>query len=53
MRYHQELLHEDDYPITVPKSVKNEIVRDYLSTTYYWTVGILCFIIGLLTGVAL
>lgn len=51
MRYHEELLHEDDYPIVIPKSVKNEIIRDYLSKTYYWTVALLCLIVGFLLGV--
>lgn len=49
----KEYLIEDsdgvDMPIT--KDIVNLIIKDHMLSTYYWTVGILCTIIGFLLGV--
>lgn len=52
MRYHKELLHKETF-VEIPNEVKLKIIRDYLSRTYYWTIGILSFIIGLLVGISI
>lgn len=41
----------DGYEIVIPNDVIKDVVRDYLQTTYYWSVAVGCFLIGLLTGV--
>lgn len=34
----------------LPDEIKHAVIREYLQKTYYWSVGIFCFIIGLLIG---
>lgn len=34
----------------LPDEVKRAIIKEYLQKTYYWSVGLSCFIIGLLIG---
>jgi len=41
----------DGVDIEVPKNIAIEIIKDHMQTTYYWTVSILCMIIGFLLGV--
>lgn len=41
----------DGVQMEVPVSVAKDIIRDHMSSTYYWTVGILSSIIGFLLGV--
>lgn len=40
----------EGYEIIIPDNVVKDIVRDYLQKTYYWSVSILCFIVGFLFG---
>jgi bifunctional DNase/RNase len=32
----------------LPLEVKKAIIKDYLQTTYYWSVGLFSFIVGML-----
>lgn len=41
----------EGYEIEVPKYVVKDIIIEYLRSTYYWSVGLFCFIIGVLLGV--
>jgi len=41
----------DGYEITIPDYVTRDIIRDYIQKTYYWSIAIACFLIGLLVGV--
>lgn len=41
----------DGVNIEVPKDIVSNIIVDHARSTYYWTVGILCAIIGFLLGV--
>jgi hypothetical protein len=41
----------DGVDMEVPKNIILGIIKDHAQTTYYWTVGILCMIIGFLLGV--
>lgn len=41
----------DGYEITIPKEVVKDVILSYMKTTYYWSVGIFSFIIGILLGV--
>lgn len=43
----------DGYEIIIPNGVVKDIIRDYLQKTYYWSVALGCFIIGLLIGVSI
>lgn len=40
----------DGVELELPNILLKEIIRDYLASTYYWSVGILCAIIGFLLG---
>lgn len=42
---------DDKYEITIPGEVVKEIILNYMKTTYYWSVGLMAFIIGILIGV--
>ena len=44
---------KEGYEIIIPEYVTQDIVRDYLQKTYYWSVAIGCFLIGLLVGVSI
>lgn len=35
----------------IPDDVKNVIIKQHMKTYYHWTVGILCFTIGMLLGI--
>jgi hypothetical protein len=35
----------------IPDELKHVIIKDYMKTYYHWTVGMLCFIIGMLLGI--
>jgi hypothetical protein len=35
----------------IPDEIKHVIIKDYMKTYYHWTVGMLCFIIGMLLGI--
>jgi hypothetical protein len=39
--------------ITVPNYIVQKIINDYLQKTYYWSVGLFSFIIGMLIGVSI
>ena len=39
------------YEIIIPDYVTRDIIRDYLQKTYYWSIAIGCFLIGLLVGI--
>lgn len=41
----------DEREIEIPNYIINKINLDYLQRTYYWSIGILCFIIGFLVGI--
>ncbi len=41
----------EGYEIIIPTEVTKDIIREYLQKTYYWSVGLACFIIGFLIGV--
>jgi hypothetical protein len=32
----------------LPPEVKKAVIKEYLQTTYYWSVGLLSFIVGVL-----
>lgn len=32
----------------LPEEVKRLVIKEYLQTTYYWTVGIFSFLVGIL-----
>jgi hypothetical protein len=40
----------DGVELELPKELVKEVVRDYLGTTYYWSIGLLACIIGFLLG---
>lgn len=42
---------KDGYEIIIPDYVTRDIIRDYLQKTYYWSVAMGSFLIGLLIGV--
>ena len=44
---------KEGYEIVIPDYVTRDIIRDYLQRTYYWSVGIGCFLIGLLIGISI
>jgi hypothetical protein len=35
----------------VPEEFKHVIIKEHMKTYYHWTVGILCFTIGMLLGI--
>ncbi len=35
----------------ITDDIKNLIIKQYMKTYYHWTVGIGCFIIGMLLGI--
>jgi hypothetical protein len=35
----------------IKEEVKNAIIKEHMKTYYHWTVGILCFTIGMLLGI--
>lgn len=41
----------DGVDMDIPSETIKEIVRDYLASTYYWSAGIACLIIGFLLGI--
>lgn len=41
----------DGYEIIIPDNIVKDIIINYLQKTYYWSVALGCFIIGLLVGV--
>lgn len=43
----------DDYDaeFDIPRSIKRQIEKEYIQRTYYWSLGILCLIIGFFLGV--
>jgi hypothetical protein len=45
----------DDYDVDfqIPRSIRREIERNYIQRTFYWSVAIGSFIIGILIGVAI
>jgi hypothetical protein len=42
---------KEGYEIIIPDYVTRDIIRDYLQKTYYWTVSLGSFVIGLLVGI--
>ncbi len=50
-KYKFEDLDNEGYEIEVPTEVVKDILLDYFKNTYYWTVGLLSFVIGILLGV--
>ena len=38
--------------VEVPEHIQKRIVLDYIKSTFYWSVGILSFLIGFILGVA-
>lgn len=49
--YRFDDLDNEGYEIEIPKEVVKDIIIDHLRSTYYWSVGIFCFVIGMLLGV--
>jgi hypothetical protein len=41
----------EGYEITIPREVVKDITLSYMKTTFYWSVGIAGFLIGLLLGI--
>jgi hypothetical protein len=35
----------------IPEELKHVIIKEYMKTYYHWTVGIGCFIIGMMLGI--
>jgi len=42
---------KDDYEIEIPNTIRDQIIKDFFQRTYYWSVGILCTMVGFLLGV--
>lgn len=41
----------DGYEIVIPTEVIKDIILQHTKTTFYWSVGIFSFIVGILLGV--
>lgn len=50
-KYYVDHPEKEDYEIEIPKHIVYKINRDHMVKTFYWSVGILCTIIGFLLGV--
>jgi hypothetical protein len=35
----------------IKTEIKDQIIKEHMKTYYHWTVGILCFTIGMLLGI--
>jgi hypothetical protein len=35
----------------ISKEIKQQIIKEHMKTYYHWTVGIGCFIIGMMLGI--
>jgi hypothetical protein len=44
---------KDGYEIIIPTEVVKDIILQHMRNTFYWSVGLLSFIIGILIGVSL
>jgi len=51
VRYFFEDSEDYDREIEVPEYIKRQIIIDYLKTTFYWTIGLGCLLVGFLGGV--
>lgn len=45
------VVQEDDTSVEIPREVVGDIITEYLTKTFYWSIGLSCFIIGFLLGV--
>ncbi len=52
-KYYIEHPTKKDTEIEIPRQVSDTIIKDFMLKTYYWSVGILCFMIGFVLGVAI
>jgi len=43
----------EGYEIIIPTEIVKDIVLQHMRTTFYWSVGLFSFIIGILTGIVL
>ena len=43
----------DGYEIVIPTEVIKDITIAYMRTTFYWFVGLLSFLIGILIGISI
>lgn len=41
----------EGYEIVIPKEVIKDITISYMKTTFYWSVGLMAFISGILIGI--
>lgn len=53
MKYFIEDPNDFKNTIEIPKIIQKNIILNYFKSTYYWTVGILCLIIGFLVGTSI
>jgi hypothetical protein len=42
---------DDRYEINIPREVVKDIILGHTRTTYYWSVGFLCFLSGTFFGI--
>jgi len=42
---------DDKYEIIVPSEVVKDIILSHMRTTYYWSIGMLCFLLGTFFGI--
>lgn len=49
------MTYTDDYDVDfdIPRSIKRQIEREYIQRTFYWSVALGSFIIGILIGTAI
>lgn len=50
-KYYVDHPEKENYEIEIPRIIIDKIIREHMQTTYYWSFGILCTIIGFLTAV--
>jgi hypothetical protein len=48
-----QYLDDDDAEFYIPKNIRRQIEKEYIQRTFYWSVGLGSFIIGILIGVAI
>jgi len=41
----------EGYEIVIPHEIVKNIIVNYLQKTFYWSIGILCLLIGFLIGI--
>lgn len=50
-KYYMDHPDNDKYEIQIPNGLAKQIVIDYLTKTYYWTIAILSGMVGFMLGI--